>query len=253
MGAPQLQQLKLKPSDLNPCINKISVAGGTSLNATGWINVELVLETRSTFAKVYYSKRVTRFFLSRFCCQDLAIIPDSFPFPQSRKVDKEIVATVALHPDLPKKPQSIPFEPVESNIPALKKFLLDSFEKTTFNKDQPFPKLSTPPAKIHLKPDYIIPRPAYWPATIAEHWAEEVKRSIEKDVEAGILIKVPFNEATEWCSRMVVVKKKTGGPDVPLIIRSSTNSACGNLTIANLPFTRRDEYLRTHGSQFLMR
>ena len=57
-----------------------------------------------------------------------------------------------------------------------------------------------------------MPRPAYWPATIAEHWTEEVKSSIEKDVQIGILKKVPFNEATEWCSRMVIVKKKDGRP-----------------------------------------
>ena len=72
--------------------------------------------------------------------------------------------------------------------------------------------MSTPQAKIHLKPHYIIPKPAYWPATVAAHWAEEVRKSIEDDVEAGILIKVPFNEVTEWCARMVIVSKKDGRP-----------------------------------------
>ena len=75
-----------------------------------------------------------------------------------------------------------------------------------------FPKLSTPPARIHLKPNHTVPKPAYWPATIAEHWSKEVKEAIESDVESGILTRVPFNEPTEWCARIVVVPKKDSRP-----------------------------------------
>ena len=109
----------------------------------------------------------------------------------------------------PRKPAQIPFDGVEKNIEHLKQFLLDSFANTAFNKSKPFPKLSTPPARIHLKPGYQIPKPAFWPASVAEHWSEQVRASIEADVEAGILQKVPFNEPTIWCARMVIVKKRT--------------------------------------------
>ena len=97
-------------------------------------------------------------------------------------------------------------------MPKLHKYLIDTFSDTVFNNKKPFPKLSTPPARIHLREDYTIPKPAFQPAVVAEHWAERVKKSIDRDVEAGILLKVPFNEPTIWCSRMVLVKKKDGSP-----------------------------------------
>ena len=106
----------------------------------------------------------------------------------------------------------MPFTPSEGNIARLRKFLVTSFADSVFSRKAPFPKLSTPPAHIHLKPGYVKPKPAYWPARVAEHWEEQVKRSIDQDVDAGILIKVPFNEPTEWCARMVVVSKKDGRP-----------------------------------------
>ena len=114
--------------------------------------------------------------------------------------------------EIPVKPSTIPFSPIESNIPALKKFLLRSFAKSTFNRSKPFPKLSTTKANIHLKPDYVTPKPAYWPATVAEHWAADVKGGIDRDVDNGVMRWVPLNEACEWCARMVVVKKKDGRP-----------------------------------------
>ena len=94
----------------------------------------------------------------------------------------------------------------------MEKYLVDQFSSSAFNTNKPFPKLTTPPAHIHLIPGCVPPKPAYWPATVAEHWADAVKNSIDKDVEKGILLKVPLNEPTTWCARMVVVRKKDGRP-----------------------------------------
>ena len=85
MGPSQLRRLKLKPTDLNSCVNKIAVAGGTSLNATGWIEIEAKLGSYFTRAKVYYSKRVGCFFLSRQCCRVLRTISDSFLYPPTNE------------------------------------------------------------------------------------------------------------------------------------------------------------------------
>ena len=261
MGPSQLSQLKMKLSSLDPCQHPIGVAGGTTITATGTTMMKISLDAQSTETLVYFSKSAKRFFLSRQCCQDLNIIPESFPYPPTLKPDtslrpstqdssprpstvKQVTAShppsikpdTALRPStqnssprpptvkkgtaagvqnnrtIPQRPKCIPFEPTEENIPALKYFILVQFEKSAFNSEKPFPALSTPPAHIHLKLHHIIPKPAYWPATIAEHWAKIVKAAIDRDVEAGILIKVPFNEPTTWCARMVVVKKKDGSP-----------------------------------------
>ena len=127
MGPVQLRQLKLKPSDLTSCTNEIAVAGGTSITAKGWINVNIVLGKRSSLAKVYFSKRVSRFFLSRQCCRDLQIIPETFPYPKAMEHVSHIASVVEKTRNIPEKPFTIPFEPVEGNIPALRKFLVNSF------------------------------------------------------------------------------------------------------------------------------
>ena len=44
------------------------------------------------------------------------------------------------------------------------------------------------------------------------HWEEEVRKQLERDVEMGILEKVPANEPTVWLHRMVVVRKQNGSP-----------------------------------------
>ncbi len=211
MGPSQLKAIGLKQSDLTPCTEEIAVAGGSTIKSTGWVKAEIKLADCVTEATVYFAKSAQRFFLSRSCCQDLRIISKNFPHPE-RNEDTKSVKSVESSRQIPQRPAVIPLEPTEDNIPGLKQYLLDSFAHSTFNKTPPFPKLSTPPATIHLKPDFVVPPPAFTPATVAEHWKEEVKAAIDRDVEAGILVKVPLNEPTEWCSRMIVVKKKDGRP-----------------------------------------
>ena len=209
MGPQQLQLLNIQSSDLITCDHQIAVAGGFTIHATGWLNLTILLNEKSSQQKVYFSTKARRFFLSRQACMELDVVPSSFPFPPHHPNQ---VAMIDSSRTVPSRPSVIPFTPSEENIPKLKEYLLDKFARSSFNRDKPFPKLSTPPAHIHLKPGYIVPRPAYWPSTIAEHWAQEVKASIDKDVESGILTKVPLNEPTIWCARMVVVKKKDGRP-----------------------------------------
>ena len=67
------------------------------------------------------------------------------------------------------------------------------------------------PHPIHLKRD-AIPYAANTPAQVAKHWETEVRKKIDKDVEQGILEKVPQGEPTEWCARIVVVPKCNGDP-----------------------------------------
>ena len=210
VGPHQLQQLKLKPSQLSRCNNNITVAGGSSIIASRWFSAKFRLNDQVSEQVVYFAEKAKRFFLSRQVCMDLQIVPSSFPFPPSEKSVHSLKNKLSR--TIPQRPNTIPFEPSVKNIPKLKQYLLDCFADSAFNTEPPFPKLSTPPAHIHLRPDHIIPKPAYWPATVAEHWTDAVKQSIDKDVKAGILTKVPFNEPTTWCARMVVVPKKDGRP-----------------------------------------
>ena len=214
MGPTQIRQLNIKARDMEPCSVRIATVGGNYIESKRKCKVDISLGNRTTTQVTYFAKTADRFFLSRQACKCLKIISASFPYPEDFVLSKEVSHADAVGSDrkVPPKPSSVPFEATVDNIPKLENFLIQAFSDSAFNRSEPFPKLSTPPAHIHLKPDHIIPKPAYWPATIAEHWAEEVRLSIERDVASGILIKVPFNEPTVWCARMVVVRKQDGRP-----------------------------------------
>ena len=68
-----------------------------------------------------------------------------------------------------------------------------------------------PPARIHLKDD-AIPHAYHVPIPIPVHWRHTVKKSLDHDIQQGIIEQVPIGEPVEWCSRMVVVEKKDGRP-----------------------------------------
>ena len=65
--------------------------------------------------------------------------------------------------------------------------------------------MKTPPACIHLKPD-AIPYARHTPIPIPHHWKAAIKKSLDDDVRKGII------KPVEWCSPMVVSKKKDGSP-----------------------------------------
>ena len=211
-GTRQLKELGMQVTDLNKCRVSVKVAGGSNILATGKCKLIIALGKRQSQTFAYFCKKADRFYIKQESCKDLGIIPLSFPYPSDFSPEMSMVSLLENERVLPKPPTVLPFAPNEQNIGKLKQYLIDNFSSTTFNKSTPFPKLSTPPARIHLRPDFRIPKPAYWPASVAEHWSEQVRLSIERDVAAGILKKVPFNEPTVWCSRMVVVKKKDGRP-----------------------------------------
>ena len=62
------------------------------------------------------------------------------------------------------------------------------------------------PHCFHLR-DNAIPYAAHTPIPIPHNW-KEVELQLQKDVDMGVLRKVPVSEPTDWCMWMVVVQKK---------------------------------------------
>ena len=213
VGPHQLQKLQINASQLRRCNKNITVAGGSSIVASRWFSAKFQLNSRTSSQIVYFAEKASRFFLSRQACIDLQIVPASFPFPPA---NPSVNAVTKIENDrtIPKRPNTIPFVPCIRNIPKLMQYLVDHFANSAFNQNPPFPKLTTPRAHIHLSPDHVPPKPAYWPAIVAEHWFDEVKRLLDQYVKLGIITKVPFNEPTTYCARMVVVAKKDGSPRI---------------------------------------
>ena len=56
------------------------------------------------------------------------------------------------------------------------------------------------------------PVASHIPTPVPIHWQEEVKSGLERDVEIGVLEKVPVNTPTEWLHRMVLAPKHDGSP-----------------------------------------
>ena len=136
MGPLQLNQLGIKRSSMHKCQNQIGVAGGTTIVTTGWVKVKLLLQERYSETTVYFAKRAKHFFLSRKCCQDLQIIPMSFPYPAGNiaVIDPDLV-TPSYHKThvssqvAPQKPESISVRPTKGNILSLKKKQLTTATK----------------------------------------------------------------------------------------------------------------------------
>ena len=59
---------------------------------------------------------------------------------------------------------------------------------------------------------YAKPVNVRTPAPVALHWQEKVREDLERDVALGVLEKVPYNEATKWCFRMVCTRKHDNSP-----------------------------------------
>ena len=114
-------------------------------------------------------------------------------------------------PQLPMRPKTIPFRPIEQNITKLKQWLVENFADTAFSREAPFPAMSGPPAHIHLK-ENPIPKAKHNPIPIPLHFKEKVKELLDKDVERGIISPVPIGTPTNWCSTMVITAKKNGTP-----------------------------------------
>jgi len=147
--------------------------------------------------------RVDRIYFGREGCKKVNILPRSFPFPMQ--------TVESVEPAFPPRPNKIPFDAVEENVPKLKAYLIEKFADSVFNKTTPFRTMNSPPAHIHLKDD-AEPHAIHNPFSIPIHWREEVKRKLNKDVEDGVIEPVPIGDPVKWCSPMVVTAKGDGSP-----------------------------------------
>ena len=136
----------------------------------------------------------------------------------------------------PPPPTHPPFALVPQNVHAIESWILDTYASSAFNvcTHQPLPKMNgLPPLKIHVK-DNVTPVAIHKPSTIPTHWVDQVKKDLQRDIELGVLERVPSNTPTTWCSRMYVVGKKTGEPRRVVDLRA-VNSATSRQTHSTEP------------------
>ena len=188
---------------------------------------------------VYVSPDVRSFFLSKDAMVQLGVIAPTFPKIGSASANTPQVAHLSNqerdeHTELcdpedisnsvascgclrrrlpPGKPGELPFSPVPENIEKMKKWLLDNYSSSVFNQcpHQLLPEMDGPPISLHVSDD-ARPVKHNTPASIPLHWQDKVKEDLERDVRMGVLERVPYGEIPDWVHRLVVVRKKDGGP-----------------------------------------
>ena len=186
------------------------------LKCLGSVLCSIVYKGGVTTQEVYIVKSSIDFYLSLSACRELGLVPDTFPDHAPFLGHTPTLASALLKATetacRPARPAAIPFPPTEENIARLENWLLAHFSGTTFNTErEPLPVMEGKPHRIHLLPG-AIPYACHTPASVPKHWEKEVKSQLEEDVKRGVLQRAPPGEPTEWCSRMVVVAKKSGQP-----------------------------------------
>ena len=172
--------------------------------------------------RVYVARGISECYLSCDAMRSLRIIDEHFPTAGAAKASDCGLCVAASSTDAsdcacrertlpPEAPAALPFAPTDDNIAKMKDWLLDRFATSTFNQctHQPLPAMSGPPMEIHLV-DNAVPRNVSTPASVPLHWQEQVKADLDRDCRLGVI--EPVTEPSDWCHRMVVVRKHDGKP-----------------------------------------
>ena len=241
-----LGPLGLKEVDLFPVATNLNTVTGTPVDIIGGILLILTGTNpytgvvRSSRQLAYVSRTVPYPFLSKEACLDLGLIPATFPAIGSCDTQAATLAAVSPHPDLhspacsnsvvtgpeeppcscplrqlpPTTPPTLPCEPIPANLPLIKAYILSRYAASAFNicKRQPLPLMKdSPPMRLFMDKD-AKPVAVHTPAPIPVHWASQVKAGLDRDIRLGVLERVPVNEPTSWCSRMIITPKHDGSP-----------------------------------------
>ena len=208
-GPQQLTQLGLTPHQLRPCHKRVKTVGGSILTCTGWIPVKFKVAGNATTQPLFICNKVDRLYISKQGCIETRILPHHYPQPMANSISAVPSTPPRLQP--PKPPSQLSFPATPENVPKLEAYIREQFATTAFNNSPPFPSLSGPPAHIHLQPN-AIPYARHTPIPVSHHWKAQVKESLDRDVQQGIIAPVPIGSPVTWCGLMVVVSKEDGSP-----------------------------------------
>ena len=240
-------------SCLLPVKKRMFAANNEGINILGAVFIRLSGKTRQgrnveTAEMVYVTDSTDVFYLGRNALEQLRIIDQDFPQLGAASVNDDHsshkyefhgaqsrrCACPKREPP-PPRPQHLPFTPNVANNEDMKRWLLDRYAASTFNKctHQPLPFMSGPPISIHVDPD-ARPTAVHSPAPVPIHWRDEVKNQLDADVALGVIEKVEPNTPTTWCHRAIWVRKADGSPR-RVVDFQSLNRHCSRQTHHTVP------------------
>ena len=118
-------------------------------------------------------------------------------------------------------------EATDADIPAMRRLIIRHYAASALNvcKLQPQPKMSgLPPVKLHIDMKRYKPVKVTQASNVPLHLEEAARKSVDQDLQTGIIEKVPVEENTsEWgTARQVIVAKPTK-PGEPQKIRRTVD------------------------------
>ena len=231
-----LEKMGLTHTSLFPVRAKANGASqGSTIDILGGIILKIKgahAQSRSTLQLFYVASNVTRTYLSLSTLKALGVVePD---FPRIPIVNNTIAATTGIMKCVndgvvqqgqtrcscpprtlaPSSPARLPCPATPDNIPKIKQYLMERYASSAYNccENQPLPLMSgSPPLQLHVDP-HAKPVAVHRPALVPLHWQDAVKKGLDRDIQLGVLERVPVNTPARWQSRMVVVAKHDGSP-----------------------------------------
>merc|ERR1712030_162802 len=90
------------------------------------------------------------------------------------------------------RPRKLPFVCKEENIEAMKGWIMQRYESSTFNKctHHPLPFIQAEPMKLHVDPN-AKPIAHHSPLIVPLHFRDKVKEGLDADERLGVIERVP--------------------------------------------------------------
>ena len=221
-GEMYLPMLKIKKRNLRVPTETLKHVAGGKVPVIGSCYLSFQIYGQSVIEEVYFVPNISHIFLSIGACKGLKLISPNFPYQNDlRVVDTEeqedlkafsfgnveggqrgITTELSASTSTKKgevvwePPSVMPYEAVEENIPLLEKWFLKTFEKVFDTEQYPLPVMTGLPHHIHLQ-EGAKPIAIHSPLSVPVHWKQAVKELLDRDVELGIIEKVPVGEAVE--------------------------------------------------------
>ena len=224
-GVGYMSAIGVRQEDLVRCDMSVRGAGSKRITVLGALLVQLSRADSEKCSKqiVYICEGVTSPLLSLEACEDLGLVDSQFPsqpcsqvsVSQSQTVGKKsgCKCSCPVREEAPEAPTEIPFEPIPANVYKLEQWIRDRYSASALNvcECQPLPAMHGPPLKIFMEPG-TKPVASHSPIPVPVHWQQKVLDGLERDVNLGVIERVPSGTETTWCHRMVIVPKKDGKP-----------------------------------------
>ena len=97
-------------------------------------------------------------------------------------------------PNIPTRPNSLPYSPAADDTPKLEEYLKTHFASSVFNRGPPFPKMNTQPAHTYLKDNAIL-HTNHIRTPIPHHWKNQVKASLDAEYHSYQLEPIKYGAA----------------------------------------------------------